>query len=340
MLDSLLLILPVFLILGLGVLLDVLEVLPRQTGSIIGGYVLYVALPILLVHILAGSSVEEVAHGGFWAGLLLTQALIYASTYGAEFFLARRGHGPAAAIALAASSCNVAFIGLPVIVSLMPGNHTALLAAGLAVITPNIVFIPCQIQMEYMKRSDQDARGQFARGQGARGQGGKGAGGAAGQLARSVLLNPFMVGMVVGFGLGLTGIGLWGPLDRAAEMIGGTTAPCMLLALGLDLREKVRVALSGNWRSALPRIGAVTVVKLVLTPLLAWGLLSLFGVTGTWLAVGVIQSGAATALVTYVIASIYGHVPEEVAMIAVVTNVLNLATLTVIAGILRAQGFF
>jgi predicted permease len=224
----------------------------------------------------------------------------------------------------------VAFIGLPVILSLMPGNHTALLAAGLAVITPNIVFIPCQIQMEYMKRSEQ----------GGKGQGGRGAGGAAGQLARSVLLNPFMVGMVVGFGLGLTGIGLWGPLDRAAEMIGGTTAPCMLLALGLDLREKVRVALSGNWRSALPRIGAVTVVKLVLTPLLAWGLLSLFGVTGTWLAVGVIQSGAATALVTYVIASIYGHVPEEVAMIAVVTNVLNLATLTVIAGILRAQGFF
>lgn len=320
MLDSLILILPLFLILGFGVVLDIAGVLPKQTGSVIGGYVLYVALPILLLHILAGSSMDDILHGGFWAGLLAAQVIIYLLVYAGEFFLGRRGHGPAAAIAISSSCSNVAFIGLPVVLSLMPGNREAMIAAGLAVITPNVVFIPCQIEMEFLKRTGGDSSGIL------------------GKLAKSVFLNPLMMGIFIGFALGATGIGLWLPLDKAAEMVGNTTAPCMLLALGLDLREKLRVGLSDNWRARLPRISIVTVVKLVINPILAWGLLSLFGVTGTWLAVGVIQSGTATALITYVIAEVYGHVSEEVAMIAVVTNVLNLATLTIIAGILRSQG--
>jgi len=320
MIDSLILILPVFLILGFGVVLDIAGVLPKQTGGVIGGYVLYVAMPVLLIHILANSPVSDLLHGGFWAGMMLSHALIYLGTYAGEFLLARRGHGPAAAIGLAASSCNVAFIGLPVILSLMPGNREALLAAGLAVITPTVVMIPCQIEMEVLKRS----------------AGGSGKG--LGQLAKAILLNPLMVGTVVGLALCGTGIGLWQPLDKAAEMVGNTTAPCMLLALGLDLRDKLRVAVSGNWRARMPRITAVTVIKLAVNPLLAWWLLSSFGVEGTWLAVGVIQCGTATALISYVIAEIYGHAAEEVAMIAVVTNVLNLASLTVIAGLLRWQG--
>ncbi len=110
-----------------------------------------------------------------------------------------------------------------------------------------------------------------------------------------------MIGTVIGFALATTGIPLWQPLDKAAQMVGNTTAPCMLLALGLDLRDKIRVALSGNWRAAMPRFSIITVVKLIVNPILAWGFLSYFGVTGTWLAVGVIQSGTATALVSYVI---------------------------------------
>ena len=320
MLDSLILILPVFLILGFGVVLDIAGVLPRQTGGVIGGYVLYVAMPVLLIHILADSSTDDLLHGGFWAGMALAHVLIYAGTYAGEYILGRRGHGPAAAIGLAASSCNVAFIGLPVILSLMPGNREALVAAGLAVITPTVVMIPCQIEMEVLRGAS----------------GGKGKNMA--QLAKAILLNPLMVGTVIGFALSVTGVGLWQPLDKAAQMVGNTTAPCMLLALGLDLRDKLRVAVTGNWKARMPRITAVTVVKLAVNPLLAWWLLSSFGVQGTWLAVGVIQSGTATALISYVIAEIYGHAAEEVAMIAVVTNVLNLASLTVIAGLLRWQG--
>jgi hypothetical protein len=318
MLHSLILILPVFLILFLGVIIDIANILPKQTGSILGGYVLYIALPILLIRVLAGSSVDEILHGGFWAGVIFAQLIIYVISYAGEFFISKRGHGNAASIAMACSCCNVAFIGLPVIMTLFPGNHEALVAAGIAVITPNAISIPCQIQMEYLTGKDGDDK--------------------IAKIVKAVLLNPLMVGTVVGFILCFSGVHIWQPLDKAAKMVGDTTAPCMLLALGLDLRKKVRVALSGNWKSGIPRFTIASVIKLVVNPIVAWYMLSLFGVSGIWLAVGVIQCGTATALVTYVISEIYGFASEEVAMIAVITNVLNLVTLTIIAGILQNAG--
>ncbi len=157
MLESLLQILPVFLIMGFGVVLDILDLLPKRTGSYVGAYVLYAALPMLLLDILSGSSLGDLLHGGFWAGFALSQVLIYILGYTLDYFLARRGHGTAVCFALSCSFSNVAFIGLPVIASLFPGNHVALLAAGITVIVPNLLVIPSQVQLEYLKYANPGA---------------------------------------------------------------------------------------------------------------------------------------------------------------------------------------
>ncbi|WP_461210069.1 AEC family transporter [Desulfocurvus sp. DL9XJH121] len=320
MLDSLLQILPVFLIIIYGVVLDAFRVVPRQTGELIGAYVLFAALPLLLVHILAGSSPADMMHGGYWAGIVGSLLGVYVLSYATGFLLGGRSHGAAAVTAVGGSCANMAFLGLPVILNLFPDNREALVAAGLALITPNLVCIICQVQLEYLKQSSD--RG----------------GGALPTLARALFLNPLVAGAALGFVLGGTGLGLWEPLDKAAKMVGDTSAPCMLLALGLDLRSKVRMALSGERKFNTPWLVSVAVIKLVIHPLLAWALLAACGVTGTWLAVGVIMSGTASALLTYVMAQIYGHLPEEAAMATVLTNVLNLVTLTILASIFRWQG--
>ncbi len=320
MLDSLLRILPVFLIIAFGVLLDIRRVLPKQTGSVIGSYALYVALPALLLHILAGSTPDRLLHGGFWVGLLGTQVVLYVGVFSTEMAFSRRGQGPAAVIALASSCSNVAFIGLPVVLSLMPNNPEALVAAGLGVFIPNLIVIPCQIHLDILRNAEGGGHTSL------------------GTLLRSVFLNPMMLATATGMALGLSELGLPGPVDGAAQMLGNTAAPCMLLALGLDLRDKVYTALHGERRLNLIRLSGASMVKLVINPLLAWLFLSLAGVTGTWLAVGVIMSGTATALLTYVIADIYNHTPEEVAMVAVVTNSLNLLSLTALTELLRWQG--
>ncbi|MGE4555854.1 MAG: AEC family transporter [Desulfovibrionaceae bacterium] len=320
MFTALVQILPVFLIIAFGALLDLSRLLPKQAGSIIGTYVLYVALPLLLLRTMAGASLDEVMRGGFWIGMIAAQLAIYGLGYFGELFLDRRGHGPAAVTALSCSCSNMAFIGLPVIMSVLPGNHEALVATGFAMVSSVVVTAPCQMQLEFLKYAGDQDKGFWPK------------------LAHATLHNPFVVATVLGLLLGLTRTRLWAPLDGAAEMVGATAAPCMLLALGLDLRDKVRAAFSRKQGVGVARLVLVNTVRLVVSPLLAWGLLAWLGVAGVWLAVGVITSGAGSALLTYVVAEVYQQLPEDTALIAVVSNILSLFTLSILITALRSQG--
>ena len=118
------------------------------------------------------------------------------------------------------------------------------------------------------------------------------------------------------------------PLDRTVSLVGYTAAPCMLLALGLDLRQKLALAMHrAEGHAALRQVWLIS-CKLLLHPLLCWAIMWLLGISGAWLAIGVIMSGTATALIVTVLAEIYGAVPEESALTAVLSNALSMFTLT------------
>lgn len=54
----------------------------------------------------------------------------------------------------------------------------------------------------------------------------------------------------------------------------------------------------------------------------------MLGISGIWLAIGVLMSATATALIVTVLAEVYGAVPEESALTAVLSNGLSIFTLT------------
>ena len=102
----------------------------------------------------------------------------------------------------------------------------------------------------------------------------------------------------------------------------------MLLALGLDLRQKLVVATRQAHGHAMLRLSWFVLCKLLVHPLLCWAMLAALGVSGLWLVISVIISATATALVVTVIAEVYSTVPEESALTAVVANGLSIFTLT------------
>ena len=67
----------------MGVLLRARDVLPESAGPVLGVYVLKLALPLLILHILAGAHPGDLAHGGFWAGVIGSQLIVYAWAAGA-----------------------------------------------------------------------------------------------------------------------------------------------------------------------------------------------------------------------------------------------------------------
>ncbi len=134
------------------------------------------------------------------------------------------------------------------------------------------------------------------------------------------------------------GLGLWDPLNRAAELVGHTAAPCMLVTLGLTLRERLAVVLRHAGGHALLRQTALQICKLVVQPLVCWGILAALGVEGLWLAVSVIMAASGSALVVPVLADVHHAGPEEATLTALVSNGLSLFSLSFFIWVMRLLG--
>ena len=322
---------PVFLLIGLGVCLDLFRALPENANQTLSLYVLNVALPLLLFQIMATAPLESFAHPQFWLGVIAAQFLIYGVCYAADRILARHDSAAATVTALGGCFCNAAFVGIPVITSALPGNAEALFVAGLFTITPNLLFVVGQVQLAAHDPSRSMPQGRKAV--------------LLHVLRYSLLYNAVFWGMAGGVLVSALGLGLWDPLNRAAELVGHTAAPCMLVTLGLTLRERLAVVCGGGDEGvealtarAAERQTALQICKLVVQPLVCWGILAALGVEGLWLAVSVIMAASGSALVVPVLADVHHAGPEEATLTALVSNGLSLFSLSFFIWVMRLLG--
>ncbi len=325
MIQALFAVLPVFFISYLGVFLSDRDILPAHAGRMLGVFVLKIALPFLILHILAGADPVDFAHGGFWLGAVGCQIVVYAVVYCLDRTVLHRGTGPAHIAALNACSPNAAFVGIPLVVGLLPGNTEAVLIAVLVTVTANLIFIFAQIYFDMLA-----------------GYAAWSAGSGLSHLLRTFLVdNPLLLFAAFGMFLSISGIGLWQPLDSAVALIGYSAGPCMLLALGLDLRGRFRMLFRRRIR-ARRMIGQLWLVlwKLVLLPLFAWGIMSFCGTPPMWIGVTVLCLATGSGMVSSVLAHVYSTVPDEAALTSVLTNGASLVTLTVAVYVLTAFGYF
>jgi hypothetical protein len=149
-----------------------------------------------------------------------------------------------AAILLAGTFANVLFMGYPTLTFLYPGQGGSYAAfADVLASTPLLwtlgVWIATRLGHE---------------------------GGQGHSLFRTVLTLPPVWAFLLGFAVNFAGLDV-GPLIKAAKFMGQATIPIMLFALGLSIPW-------GNLRPCPPVLAAVA-VKLMLTPLIVWALVSL-----------------------------------------------------------------
>lgn len=87
---------------------------------------------------------------------------------------------------------------------------------------------------------------------------------------RAVLANPIIVGILLGTLFGLAGFSIPGPIDIPLALIGQAAAPLALVALGMSLAA---YRIRDDWQISV----AITAIKLLLQPLVVWGLCLLIG---------------------------------------------------------------
>ncbi len=145
------------------------------------------------------------------------------------------------------------------------------------------------------------------------------------------LTNPLTVGSMVGLLLAVTGTTLPQPVLDPLELVGGMAVPSMLLAYGISLRLGPR---PGHGTSAV-EIGYISVLKLVVQPLVAYGVARfVLDLDATAVFAVTVLAALPTAQNIFVHATRYGRAEVLARDSIFVTTVLSVPAILVVAALL------
>ena len=118
-------------------------------------------------------------------------------------------------------------------------------------------------------------------------------------------------------------------LDRTVTLLSNAAIPSMLVLLGMQL---VNIKLNGQLRPLILTSG----MRLLIAPLIAFGLSQVFGMTGASYQAVTIESAMPVAVTTTILATEFDAEPTFVTTAVLVTTLLSPLTLTPLLAFLRA----
>lgn len=257
------------------------RILPLDAIPGLNAFVLYFALPCMLLRFGAGTPIGQLLDGSValvWGVCAL--AVVAGVVLGTRN--ARIGWNDAAFGALVAAFPNTGFMGVPLLVAILGAQ-----AAGPMIITIAFDLVVTSSLCIALSRLD----GALGAGNGAGNGGGAGRQGAtlaARKALRGILVNPMPWSILLGVLLSAARWPLPGPLERTIAMLADAASPVALFTIGAVLARSallarehgaseavaqamgtgLKAAPKAPWADVLP----VVVVKLLVHPLLVWGL--------------------------------------------------------------------
>ena len=291
---------PVFVLVGLGWLFAVTKVLSRETGDGLVAFVFTVAVPLLLARtIVLGPPLD----GGvvrLWLCYFGAVALVWTLAGLGVVRLFGRGRRAGVIAGVGAGFSNLVLMGIPL-------TQLAYGQAGLDVLFLVIaIHLPIMVGtatflMEFALRADgvETRPVNLA--------------GTATALVRNLGRNPLVLGILFGLAWRLSGLPFTGLTARVADLLGGAAGPVALFALGMGLNK---YGIRGNLGPAL----YLTTLSLAVMPAAALALATVLGLDDLSRRVAVLGAAMPTGVNAYLFAS-YFNVAEGMA-----TNTIVLAT--------------
>ncbi len=289
------LILPVFAVIVTGWIVGYTGYLSRTLSDALIHFAYNVAMPALLIVTIAqepGDSLINwrflVAFGG---GSLLCFVLVLGITsiHSPGSLASRTMHG------MAASMTNTGFVALPVLQAIY--GQRAVLPAAIATVFVAVVMFPLTVVLLEL------------------GQGNTGGSRTAPiTTIKHVVLNPMVLSTLIGMLCSVFGIRLLGPVATYLGIFADALTPCALFAIGLGL------SIDGL-RASFGRSSLLTAVKLVVMPLIVYGLSVSLGLSPLYTIAAVICAAVPTAKTVFILAGEY-HCEETI-----VASTISMTTL-------------
>lgn len=278
----------VFGIMVLGTIVQKLQLLPAQTDQVLNQYVYYIAFPAIMLIALAQQPIAEILQWGFIAGYSAALITTYLICLGISLLHAPKQHALAAIRALNATFGNTAFIGIPLLMIMFPGQKSALIAAAIASLLSVIMFGVALVSMELATNPKRQHHASII-------------------MLMAIIKNPIVIGSLIGVAISALNITLPSGLAMMIQQIGNTSSPCALFAIGMVLAKAMRYQ-DGNRMFSMENLielSLLNLFKLGVQPMLMFIFLSAFGVNGEYLIMAVTLSALPTAASVYLLAQRY-----------------------------------
>jgi len=294
-------VLPIFLMIGLGWALRRLRFISAADGSTLSRLIFHVAAPALLLRSAAQTplshSLDPRVIGVMAGGSAVYAAIVYLTVW-------RMRPGRRGVFAQGVHRSNMVFFGLPLIMGAYGreavGQVSVLVAVMVIVYNLLAVFL---LTLPHRRRGEDQAAAWIDTG-------------------RNILLNPLALACVAGVAMSALGLRLPAALDTAVDLVGRTALPLALVSIGAGL-DLARL------RIEIPITSVAIVLKLGLYPALIYAALRALGVSGVALSASVLLAATPTAVVSYVMAREMRGDSELAGAMVIGTTLASLATTVV-----------
>ncbi len=295
------LILPVFAVVVTGWIVGATGYLPRGLSDALIHFAYNVAMPALLIVTIAQEPAHALINWGFLAPFGGGSLLCFALVFGVVRMRGGYGLASQTMYGMAASMTNTGFVALPVLHAIY--GERAVLPAAIATVFVAVVMFPVSIILLELDR--QEARQPGA---------------VSSLLLPHILLNPMVLATLVGLVWSVLHVPMPIPVEAYLNVLAAALAPCALFAIGLGLSMDglhTKIGLSS----------LLAAVKLVVMPLIVFGLSVAFGLSPLYTIAAVICAAVPTAKTVYILAGQYRCEETMVAATISMTTLFSVVSL-------------
>ena len=294
------LVLPVFAIIVTGWLAGWLGYISRSLADGLVHFAYNVAMPALLFVTIAQEPARNLLEWrfllAFGGGSILCFVLVLMAV--------RIGWGrdlrSGTMFGMSAAMTNTGFVALPILHAIY--GQPAVLPAAIATLFVAAVMFPVNgVLLEI-------------------GSGRHGSSASATLLAKQIVLNPMVLSTALGLMWTIAGLPLPAPMVAYLNIFAGALTPCALFAIGLGLSVD-------GLRSNLAASAVLAAVKLVIMPLVVYGLCVAVGLNPLYTIAAVVCGAVPTAKTVYILAGEYKVEEPLVAATVSMTTLLSVVTL-------------
>lgn len=283
-------VLPVFVLIALGYGLRKSDFLPDATWRPIEKLSIHILYPGFLIPAIWSADISGGGAGAAGAASVTSVLIIATLTLLAKPLI--KLDGPAYTSVFQGVIRWNSFVFLPVIQSVYGPDGLALAAVVIAAMIP-VTNILCVIVLVRWG-ADQRAMSPLS-------------------LLKAIFSNPILLACLIGLALNFAGVPRLGGISDTLELLGAAALPLGLIVAGagLSFAEVARRRIT---------IGAVSFIKLIVTPPLMWGLCVLYGGNETAQGIALLCGAAPGAAASYMLArQMGGDAPLMAGIVALTT---------------------